>query len=192
MNQQSAAQLQQSYRDSHPGSEVGVVNAAIPERRIISVGGIPPERVHRGDVMTILGSRQAGASVPAIVYDTASGYIQLWYGPLPTGQLAPQVGDLAIWYPGGAAVPTEAAQPPQTIAPPPRPPATRPPMQEQVPPPPVNTPFPAQPAPPPTTMPAETNVPAATLPPSAPSGEMVMPTSRSASPTTRPAADLNK
>lgn len=187
MDQQSMSQVGQSYRASHPGSEVGVVNAAIPERRIISVGGIAPERVHRGDLITILESGQRGANVPAVVYDKASGYIQLWYSPLPTGQAAPKVGDIAVWTPGATAVPLEEMTPPP-LAPSPSAIATQPAIQEQATPPPNNAATPTQPALPPATIP-ETTLPPASMPASAPSGERVFPTT---SATTHPASDFNK
>jgi hypothetical protein len=206
-NQETVAPLSQAVRAARPGSEAGVVNAAIPERGIISVGGIPPERVHPGDVITIMEEGALQANVPAVVYATNSGYIQLRYEPLAAGQRPPRVGDIAVWVPGGPAVPLEAVQPggpgpmPQHAA------ASQPATVEQTPPPPANV---EQNLSPPATQPAITNQnappPATAIPTTSPAENTLPPTTRPADnagvpaqalppatqPAQSPARDLNK
>jgi len=205
-DQATIAQLQRNYRASHPGTEVGVVNAAIPERHVISVTGIPLDRIRVGDVVTIMSGGESGA-VPAVVYAKADGYVQLRYQPLPAGQAPPSSGNLAVWSPGGAAVPPDAIAPPgetraplapagETLAPARSPapmpppatmpmtdvaPATRPAVQQEAPPPSTVTPAPVRPAP--------------TAPTSSPTTMPMMPLELAplVPPATRPSTpDLNK
>jgi len=128
MDQQAAAQLQRTYRNSHPGSEVGVVNAALPDRHIISVTGIPLDRIQIGDVVNVMAGGANGGLVPAVVYSKSSGYVQLRYQPLSAGQTDPAAGNLAVWTPGGAVVPPEAIAPRGDVTVPPAapPPTTMP------------------------------------------------------------------
>jgi hypothetical protein len=118
-DEQTAAELQRSYRASHPGQQVGYVNAVDPGRRIISVAGIPPEMVRPGAVMSILTS--GGGTVEAVAYAHDYGYVQLRYEPLGPGQATPTTGELAVWNPGGQAVIPEAMPPvgtPPAVTPP--------------------------------------------------------------------------
>ena len=93
----ASQQRADSYRGAHPGSEVGVVNAVIPDRHIVSVAGLPLDRIKSGDVVTLLGAGQQ--PIQAVVYDQRAGYTQARYQPLPTGTRDPGAGDLAVWYP---------------------------------------------------------------------------------------------
>jgi hypothetical protein len=99
-----------SYRAAHPGSEVGLVNAVLPERRIVSVEGLPVDRIKSGDVLTILGGN-GKTPMEAVVYSQSSGYVQVRYEPLPAGQLDPMAGDLAVWYPARAGTPMSEVTP---------------------------------------------------------------------------------
>ena len=64
-----------SYRAAHPGSEVGLVNAVLPERRIVSVEGLPGQRIKNGDVLTILGGN-GKTPIEAVVYAESSGFVE--------------------------------------------------------------------------------------------------------------------
>jgi hypothetical protein len=108
-DEQTAAELQRTYRASHPGRQVGYVNAVDPSRRILSVGGIPPDMVREGSIMSILTG--GGGTVQAVVYAREAGYIQLRYQPLGPGQTGPATGELAVWNPGGPAVIPESIPP---------------------------------------------------------------------------------
>jgi len=206
-DQQTAAELQRTYRASHPGQQVGYVNAVDPARRIISVAGIPSDMVRPGAIMSVLTS--GGGTVQAVAYAHDYGYVQLRYEPLGPGQAAPSTGELAVWNPGGQVVIPEAIPPvgaPTTTAPPPAIPPTGTgtsgaitnPTSEPVPPPPPVVPatMPADQQTIPTTRPVTDLQPPATqpavLPPSTetpPPPPPVTPTTMSAS---RPALDLNK
>lgn len=159
MDQQAVAQLQRTYRASHPGSEVGVVNAALPDRHIISVTGIPLNRVHVGDVVNIMSGGGNGGTVPAVVYNKSEGYVQLRYEPQPPGQPDPAVGNLAVWAPGGAAVPPDAVAPPVDAVVPTVPPRTTA-AEPIAPPPPPPPPPTVRDANPPSTMPLMDAAPA--------------------------------
>jgi hypothetical protein len=93
--------LEQSWRESHPGSLIGHVNAVLPDRRVLSVTGLPLDQIHAGDVVSILLNGTGSSVVSARVYDKSSGYAQLEYGPLEAGQPTPREGDLAVWYAAG-------------------------------------------------------------------------------------------
>ena len=108
-DEQTAAELQRSYRASHPGQQVGYVNAVDPGRRVVSVAGIPPEMVREGAILSILTN--GGGTLEAVVYARAAGYLQLRYPPLGPGQASPATGELAIWNPGGGAVIPDAVAP---------------------------------------------------------------------------------
>jgi hypothetical protein len=141
-------------------------------------------------IMTIM--IPGGGSVQAVVYATAAGYVQLRYEPLPAGQSPPNVGDMAVWYPGGpavipAAIPpsvqTPTAAPPQSAVPPftaptePAMPATRPMVDIE-----------------PASRPAEREIPAATLPGiEAPTTTTTTPIAPPPTvPQSRPVPDINK
>lgn len=111
MGQQSAAQIEQSWRAANPGSQVGVVNAVLPARRMISVADLPYSDVKKGDVVTVLLDPRGNSTIEAVVVNKNSGYLQLAYRELQPGQRDPRLGDLAVWYPGGQAVPPRAVQP---------------------------------------------------------------------------------
>lgn len=115
-SEEAAAALAQSWRASHPGTEVGVVNAVLPARRELSVAGLPSDRVQPGNVVTILLNGQGTSTVEAVVIDKNRGpsgnqYVQLMYQPLGPSQRDPHLGDLAVWFPGGESI---AMQPPET------------------------------------------------------------------------------
>jgi hypothetical protein len=203
-DEQTAAELQRTYRASHPGQQVGFVNAVDPGRRIISVSGIPPEMVRPGAIMSILTA--GGGTVEAVAYAHDYGYVQLRYEPLGPGQTAPATGELAIWNPSGQTVIPEGIPPvgtpptgvaptgtgaagtgtgavinPATTEPPPPPPpvvpATMPADQARP------TTYPLTDIQPPATQPA---VPTIETPPPPP------PVSPTTMPATRPALDINK
>src|SRR5579859_562108 len=118
-DEQTAAELQRTYRASHPGQQVGYVNAVDSGRRLVSVAGIPSEMVRPGAIMSILTS--GGGTVEAVAFAHDYGYVQLRYQPLGPGQAAPSIGELAVWNPGGQTVIPEAipsAAAPPTGAPP--------------------------------------------------------------------------
>ena len=220
MSETAVADLEQSWRASHPGAMIGHVNAVAPDRRILSVTGLPGDQIHQGDVVTILLNGQANGSVPARVYAKDSGYVQMDYGPLEPGQSDPVQGNLAVWYPGGVTVPSgdtgtnpAATTPPPTSAPtvvtpeatttppPPTPPTTptpTPPTPDTTTPP-ATTPAPTTPAPTPPTTPApgattDTPAPAPTTPPPAPTTPPTPPpaTETPSTPPTPPPAPDNK
>ncbi len=118
-DEQTAAELQRTYRASHPGQQVGYVNAVDPGRRIVSVAGIPSEMVRPGAIVSILTT--GGGTVEGVAYAHDYGYVQLRYQPLGPGQAAPATGELAVWNPGGQVVIPESLPPagmPPTAAPP--------------------------------------------------------------------------
>lgn len=90
------------WRSDHPGTQVGVVNAAIPQRHILSVADIPLGPVVLGDPVTIV--MEGRRTLEAHVYDKADGYLQLRYDPVAKGEPEPQAGDLAVWQPAAARV----------------------------------------------------------------------------------------
>ena len=189
---QTAAQLYQSLRASYPGSQVGVVNAVLPARRLISVSGLPLDQVHRGDVVTIMQG-PGNNTLEAVVYAKGK-YVQLTYQPLGLGQRDPAVWDAAIWYPNGATVSPAALEPANApdigAAAATPPPATQPAVEgtnasaarQTIPP--TTQPASAAELAAPTTQPAggaaATAAPAVTQTPSSPA------------PATQPAAEINK
>jgi hypothetical protein len=196
-NEQTAAELQRTYRASHPGSQVGYVNAVDPGRRILSVAGIPPEMVRPGAIMTVL--TDGGGTLQAVVYARAAGYVQLRYEPLGPGQSGPAAGELTVWNPGGPAIIPESI-PPTTGAPtgnigaPTTGPGTGAELQPAPPPPTVPTTVPMTDiqrpltdTQPPTTRPAEIPPTTETPPPPPPISPPPATT-----PASRPATDLNK
>ena len=101
MDAGAVAGLEQSWRESHPGSLIGHVNAVLPDRHVLSVTGLPLDQIHAGDVVSILLNGTGSSVVSARVYDKSSGYAQLEYSPLEAGQPTPREGDLAVWYAAG-------------------------------------------------------------------------------------------
>ena len=177
-----------TYRSAHPGSEVGVVNAALPDRQIISIDGLPASRINIGDGVTILGGN-GKTPIGAIVYDQRAGFTQARYETLPRDVVAPMVGDLAVWYPANAGTPlspvthTGALRMAPTSAPMVMP-ETTPSTTETAPKPDVlkkEDAVPAAPATMPASMPAASTEPAATITPAA-----------APMPTSRPVFELNK
>jgi hypothetical protein len=210
MSETAVADLEQSWRTSHPGAMIGHVNAVVPDHRILSVTGLPGDQIHQGDIVTILLNGQANGSVPGRVYDKSSGYVQMDYGPLQPGQSDPVQGDLAIWYPGGVTMPPagdtgttpSATTPPpavvtpepSTTPPPPTPSTTTPPPAPDTTAPPATTPAPT---PPTTTAPGAatdtTPAPAPTTPTPAPTAPTPPPATETPStPPTPPPAPDNK
>lgn len=115
-NPELEASLRQSIEAANPGSQVGVVNAIDPAHRpypLLSVSGLPADRVRPGTVLSVLLSREAGNMIQATVYDNKSGYLQCDYRLSP-GERNPRIGDPVLWFPGGEAVPPSAIQPPGT------------------------------------------------------------------------------
>jgi len=204
-DEQTAAELQRTYRASHPGQQVGYVNAVDPGRRIISVAGIPAEMVRPGAIMSILTA--GGGTVEAVAYAHDYGYVQLRYQPLGPGQTAPATGELAIWNPGGQTVIPEAIPP---VGTPPTGAAptgagttgtggavTNPPSTEPPPPPPPVVPatMPADQGRPTTYPLTDLQVPAtypAQQPPTTETPPPPPPVSPTTMPATRPALDINK
>ena len=203
--EEAAAALAQSWRASHPGTEVGVVNAVLPARRELSVAGLPPDRVQAGNVVTILLNGQGSSTVEAVVIDKNRGpsgnqYVQLVYQPLGPSQRDPHLGDLAVWFPGGESIAMQPAETQPTMqsetqptAMPAEPPRLPPATQEAAPAAPAEAMPPAtQPTAAPETQPAampETQ-PAATEP--APAGPPTTTETPTAPPQEKPPAELNK
>lgn len=122
-NEATAASLVESWQATHPGAHAGVVDAVLPARRMASVADLPANQITNGTVITILNNRQQ-TLVSGVVIAKSGGDVQIEYEPLAGGERDPQVGDLAVWFPGGPAVaptmlPPGAGQPVQ-------PPATEP------------------------------------------------------------------
>ena len=218
VNEANVADLEQSWRASHPGTQIGHINAVAPESHIASATDLPLADIHMGDVLTILRGGQGTNTLPATVFGKNSGYVQLDYGSVRPGQGDPVIGDLVVWYPSGsAAAANDAAAPPVVVpttpAPTPAPaadasPAATPPATsapapggDAVPPAaPPATPPPAPgadapPAPAPQTTPPAAPDPsapgAATPPPAPPSTDAPTPPPAPA-PDNKPPADLNK
>jgi hypothetical protein len=161
MDEGAVSNLEQSWRQAHPGSLIGHVNAVAPDRHILSVTGLPLDQIHEGDIVTILPNGQTNNVISAKVFGKENGFAQLEY----TGGTEPRQGDLAIWYTAavndeastaagtnaalpttqpGAIVPEMPTPAPTTPTPAPTPTPTAPP--ETTPPPPT-TPAPTTPAP---------------------------------------------
>jgi len=206
MDAGTVAGLEQSWRESHPGSLIGHVNAVLPDRHVLSVTGLPLDQIHSGDVVSILLNGTGSSVVSARVYDKSSGYAQLEYAPLQAGQPTPREGDLAIWYAAGTpgadqsisdgtsngAMPTTqpGATTPDTTAPPASPPPTTPPPANDASAPPATAPTPPAAPPADTTPPPPANNGAgtgATPPPPAPGQTNPPP-----APDNKVPADLNK
>lgn len=187
MDPAAVANLEQNWRETHPGSLVGHVNAVDPERHVLQVTGLPLDRIHEGDVISILLNGQGNSVVPARVYDKRDGFVQMDYGPVQPGQSVPREGDLAIWFSGGL-TPNEQAQ--VTSGLPTPAPATQP--SGTIPEAPATTP----PPPAPITPPNETTAPPANNPP--PAAQPSAPGTGAGTPPPPPApdnkvpADLNK
>jgi hypothetical protein len=213
MDPGAVAGLEQSWRESHPGSLIGHVNAVLSDRHVLSVTGLPLDQIHAGDVVSILLNGTGSSVVPARVYDKSSGFAQLEYGPLQAGQATPREGDLAIWYATGTSGSDQsmsagassgampAAQPGATTPEMPPAPApatpTAPPPETTAPP---ATPAPTTPPPandasaPPATAPTPPATPpaAATPPPPANDGAATGATPPPPAPDNKVPADLNK
>lgn len=196
--EEAAAALAQSWRATHPGTEVGVVNAVLPARRELSVAGLPPDRVQSGNVVTILLNGQGTSTVEAVVIDKNRGpsgnqYVQLTYQPLGPGQRDPRLGDLAVWFPGGESLAMPPAETQPTMQPetqpttmPAEPPRLPPATQESTP----SAPAEAMPATQPTAAPE--SQPAATEPAGAGGGPPTTTETPTAPPQEKPPAELNK
>jgi len=157
VSEESIADLEQSWRASHPGTQIGHVNAVATDSRIVSATGLPLGDIRIGDVVTILLDTQGSSTVTATVFGKNSGFVQLDYGALRPGQGDPRIGDLVVWYPGGPVAPAAS----DVAAPPVTPPAA--PMPEPAPPA-AATP-PATPAPAPSADAPPAATPPATPPP---------------------------
>lgn len=114
--EQAGAALAQSWRASHPGTEVGIVNAVLPARHEAQVAGLPVNQMREGDVVSILLNGQGTSTISGRVFDKRYGYVQLDYDSPQAGQRDPRDGDLVVWFVGGAAVPPPPGEP--TAAPP--------------------------------------------------------------------------
>ena len=115
-DQQTAAGLLRSWESTHPGSRAGVIDAVLPARRLISVADLPVNEVQEGTVISILDERQR-ALVSGVVVARHGNDVHIRYEALPAGERDPRVGDLAVWFPGGQAVPPESVEPGATTQP---------------------------------------------------------------------------
>ena len=97
MDEAAVSNLEQSWRQAHPGSLIGHVNAIVPDRHILSVAGLPLDQIHEGDIVTILPNGQTNNVISAKVFGKDNGFAQLEY----SGMTEPRQGDLAIWYSAG-------------------------------------------------------------------------------------------
>jgi hypothetical protein len=109
-DQQTAAGLQRSWESMHPGSHAGVVDAVLPARRLASIGNLPTNQIQEGTVISILDDRQHSL-VSGVVVARHGNDVHIRYEALPAGERDPRIGDLAVWFPGGQAVPPESVQP---------------------------------------------------------------------------------
>lgn len=107
---QTAAGLQRSWEATHPGSRAGVVDAVLPARRLASVSNLPINEIPDGTVLSILDDRQ-NALVSGVVVAHHGSDVHIRYNALASGERDPRIGDLAVWFPGGPAVPPESVQP---------------------------------------------------------------------------------
>src|SRR5207302_7060421 len=120
-----------SFQTANPNSRVGVVNAALPARHMVSVADLPLNEIQEGDVLSIL-NEQGRDLVEGEVIKKTDRWVQVRYLDLPPGSRDPRPGDLVAWVPGGPRVnPKEtgtainpAAPVPQDVSP--QPPATEP------------------------------------------------------------------
>lgn len=192
----AVAGLEQSWRETHPGSMVGHVNAVDPERHVLQVADLPLDRIHEGDVISILLGGQANSVVPAKVYDKRDGYVQMDYGPLQPGQSNPREGDLAIWFSEGltANEQAEATAAVNSPAPTTQPSAATPEAPATTTPPPPTPPADAaaSPATPPPAKAPAAAPPAENNPPPAPATGAGTPPSPAPAPDNKVPADLNK
>ena len=196
MDEGAVANLEQSWRQAHPGSLIGHVNGVLPERHVLSVTGLPLDQIHEGDIVTILPNGQTNNVISAKVYSKENGFAQLEYRG---GATEPRQGDLAIWYAAGANDEASTAAGTNAAAPTTQPGVTTP--ETPTPVPTVPTPAPTTPAPtaPPETTPTPPTTPAPTTPttPPAPTPAPGNGTSTPTPPPTPPAdnklpSDLNK
>jgi len=95
-----------AYKSAHADATVGVVNAVVPDRHIVQIQGISPDRVEIGQAIVIAANGDSRNPIPATVYDKQFGYVQLRYadGSKPR---VPRWGDIAFCY---LATPTEPEQ----------------------------------------------------------------------------------
>ncbi|HEY2587604.1 MAG TPA: hypothetical protein VGI81_17795 [Tepidisphaeraceae bacterium] len=167
-DEQTMAGLEQSYRQAHPDALIGHVNAVVPDRHIASIGGLPVDQIHRGDVVTILVGGQESGGVQARVFGKDSGFVQVDYGQLMGNQADPRIGDLAVRFPGGTMVPPPPSESSAvTVTPTTQPAPGVTPTETTAPPvpatPPATTPAPSE-APAPAPVPAPGTQPGATVP----------------------------
>lgn len=109
-DQQTAAGLQRSWESTHPGSHAGVVDAVLPARRLASISNLPTNQIQEGTVISILDDRQHSL-VSGVVVARHGSDVHIRYDALSGGERDPRIGDLAVWFPGGQAMPPESVQP---------------------------------------------------------------------------------
>jgi hypothetical protein len=98
-----------SFQAANPNSRVGVVNAVLPNRHLVSIADLPLNEIQEGDVLSIL-NEQGRDLVEGEVLKKTDRWVQVRYMDLPAGQRDPRPGDLAAWIPGGARVVTSESQ----------------------------------------------------------------------------------
>src|SRR5579884_550977 len=100
---QTVQGVRASFQAANPNSRVGVVNAVLPNRHLVSVADLPLNEIQEGDVLSIL-NEQGRDLVEGEVIKKTDKWVQVRYMDLPSGARDPRPGDLAAWIPGGPKV----------------------------------------------------------------------------------------
>lgn len=95
---QTVEQRLATFTAARPLATVGVVNAVIPERRILQVQGIEPRSVAIGQVIVVVANDDPQNPIHATVFDRQSGFLQLRYGDDAGRSQVPRTGDIAFCY----------------------------------------------------------------------------------------------
>lgn len=103
-----------AFTAAKPYATTGVVNAVIPERHILQVQGIEPQRVALGQVITVVADNDLENPIYATVFDRQQGFLQLRYEEDRGQSRKPRLGDIAFCYLPKPALPQSVEAPKQT------------------------------------------------------------------------------
>ena len=88
-----------SYRKKHPEALIGRVVAIRPEDHLLAAGDVPVADFKQGDAVVILGSSEQEIATGDVV-STGKSWLHVHYNDPPTGQRAPQPGDIVVRFKG--------------------------------------------------------------------------------------------
>jgi hypothetical protein len=92
---ENASAIRAAYAEHFPGSQVGVVAAALPTDRLVAVGGVDLAQMAEGQIVTFIDARQNPLTTGKVVRVLPDCFHVL-FDPPPGGGREPRVGDMMV------------------------------------------------------------------------------------------------